>query len=352
VIYDIPLLLENPDSQKVDYVLVVTADSEIQKRRVLSRPNMTLDKFQSILSKQMPDNEKREKADFLIRTDYRSYAPAKAQVARIIETLIEAHPSIWSAWKSRTKPTNVVPSNNDVVSNLFDIVIFDLDDTLAPVGDVLMNAAAAMMSFMEEKMPLTAAAAKTKLKDTMIGISKENMLITHDLTEVRREALFVLSSDKGEESKYVDDAIDVFIKVRSNVTAYLYEDVKDCLDWLSSNNVMIGVLTNGNADLSCCSVLSRYITFSIGAGDVGAKKPSPVPFVAAAQRAGVPCNRILFVGDNHHHDVIGAKNVGMKTVFLNRNNDNAIEKIEADIITQTLSPSVFKEKLKDFSKTL
>ena len=360
VIYDIPLLLEKPDSQKVDYVLVVTADAEIQKKRVLNRPNMTIDKFQSILSKQMPDHEKREKADFLIRTDFRGYAPAKAQVARILETLIEAHPIIWSAWKSRgssmtlplksSSSSSSSLSNNEIVSNLFDVVIFDLDDTLAPVGDVLMKAAAAMMTFMEQKMPQTAAVAKTNLKDTMISISKENMLITHDLTEVRREALYVLSSDKGDEAKYVDEAIDIFIKVRSNVTAYLYDDVKECLDWLVSNNVRIGVLTNGNADLSCCSVLSKYISFSIGAGDVGAKKPSPVPFIAAAQRAGVPCNRILFVGDNHHHDVIGAKNVGMRTVYLNRNN-NSLEKVEADIVIETLSPHVFKEKLTTFASS-
>jgi putative hydrolase of the HAD superfamily len=177
------------------------------------------------------------------------------------------------------------------------------------------------------------------------------MLITHDLTEVRREALYVLSSDKGDEAMYVDEAIDIFIKVRSNVTAYLYDDVKECLDWLSSNNVRIGVLTNGNADLSCCSVLSKYMSFSIGAGDVGAKKPSPVPFIAAAQKAGVPCNRILFVGDNHHHDVIGAKNVGMRTVYLNRNN-NSLEKVEADIVIETLSPHVFKEKLNTFATGL
>lgn len=355
VVYDIPLLLEKPNSQKVDYILVVTADPETQKKRVLNRPNMTIEKFQSILSKQMPDNEKRKKADFLIQTDFKGYAPAKAQIARIIETLIEAHPNIWSAWKSRGPSATIsvqISTNDEIVSKLFDIVIFDLDDTLAPVGDVLMKAAAAMMAFMEEKMPLTAADAKTRLKDTMVGISKDNMLISHDLTEVRREALITLSADKGDEGKYVDQAIDVFIKVRSNVTAYLYDDVRECLDWLASSNVRVGVLTNGNADLSCCSVLSKHIDFCIGAGDVGAKKPSPVPFVAAAQVAGVPCNRILFVGDNHHHDVIGAKNVGMKTVYLNRNDDQTNEKIEADIVVNTLSPILFKEKLKEYIKNL
>ena len=70
MIYDIPLLLEQRDKHDIDYVVVVTASPETQRKRVLSRPNMTNDKFEAILSKQMPDSEKRLLADFIIDTDY------------------------------------------------------------------------------------------------------------------------------------------------------------------------------------------------------------------------------------------------------------------------------------------
>lgn len=70
VVYDIPLLLEQRHQHDVDYVVVVTASSDTQRTRVLSRPNMTLEKFESILVKQMPDAEKRQLADFVINTDY------------------------------------------------------------------------------------------------------------------------------------------------------------------------------------------------------------------------------------------------------------------------------------------
>lgn len=101
VIYDIPLLLENPLSQQVDYVIVATASPEVQRDRVLARSGMTEEKFKALVAKQMPDDKKRELADFLIHTDYDSYAPGRAQVASIVENIINENPTLWSEWKSR-----------------------------------------------------------------------------------------------------------------------------------------------------------------------------------------------------------------------------------------------------------
>jgi dephospho-CoA kinase len=70
VVYDIPLLLEQRQQHDVDYVLVVTASPETQRQRVLNRPLMTPEKLDCILAKQMPDEEKRQMADFVIDTDY------------------------------------------------------------------------------------------------------------------------------------------------------------------------------------------------------------------------------------------------------------------------------------------
>ena len=68
VLLDIPLLYETQADKGCDYVCVVTAPWFVQKRRVLARPGMTLEKFRAIISHQMSDSKKRRHGDFIIRT--------------------------------------------------------------------------------------------------------------------------------------------------------------------------------------------------------------------------------------------------------------------------------------------
>jgi dephospho-CoA kinase len=86
VVLDIPLLLEKGGATRVDKIAVVSAPAEVQRARVLARPGMTPEKFARILRLQMPDEEKRARADFVIPTGG-SMEETRDSVRRIVACL-------------------------------------------------------------------------------------------------------------------------------------------------------------------------------------------------------------------------------------------------------------------------
>lgn len=86
VVLDIPLLFEAGDTERVDKILVVTAPEDVQRERVLARPGMSEEKFKSILARQVPDAEKRRRADYLIDTS-QGMDSARAAVRQLIRQL-------------------------------------------------------------------------------------------------------------------------------------------------------------------------------------------------------------------------------------------------------------------------
>jgi dephospho-CoA kinase len=83
VLLDVPLLFETRGERHCDAVVVVSAPADIQRRRALERPGMTEEKFAALLAKQLPDTEKRERADFVVDTS-QSFDHARAQVRDIL----------------------------------------------------------------------------------------------------------------------------------------------------------------------------------------------------------------------------------------------------------------------------
>ncbi|KQY97810.1 dephospho-CoA kinase [Pseudolabrys sp. Root1462] len=83
-VLDIPLLYETGGDKRCDAVAVVSAPAEVQRERVLTRPGMTEERFLAILAKQMPDAEKRRRADFIVDTS-KGFDAARQQVREILD---------------------------------------------------------------------------------------------------------------------------------------------------------------------------------------------------------------------------------------------------------------------------
>jgi dephospho-CoA kinase len=86
LIFDIPLLFEKGGYTTLDHIIVVSAPADQQRARALARPGMTAEKFETILKLQVPDAEKRQKADDIIETGG-SMAQTRAQVSALVKKL-------------------------------------------------------------------------------------------------------------------------------------------------------------------------------------------------------------------------------------------------------------------------
>ena len=86
LLFEIPLLYETGGGEAFDKVVVVSAPPEIQRQRVLGRPGMTEDKLHALLARQMPDEEKRKRADFVVDTSG-DLSTTESQVRDILSCL-------------------------------------------------------------------------------------------------------------------------------------------------------------------------------------------------------------------------------------------------------------------------
>ena len=89
IVFDIPLLFETGGEANAEKVIVVSAPAAVQRQRVLARPGMTSRKLDGILARQMPDREKRERADFVVDTSG-TLEETAAQVNAIIACLMDS----------------------------------------------------------------------------------------------------------------------------------------------------------------------------------------------------------------------------------------------------------------------
>jgi dephospho-CoA kinase len=329
VVLDIPLLLETMDAttryRLLDAIVVVSAPADIQRARVLARPGMTADKFEFILSKQVPDADKRAAADFIIETGHESFAPARAQLARCLQSLAETHRDAFLAWRdSAATPGPAVadaPPAGDAGGCVVGVSV-DLDDTLWPTMPPLIEAQKARDAALAELLPkvhASGAFSASAFRGATKALMAEQPLLDHDFTALQQIALRRLAVEHGDDPENANRVLERFLDARSDVFAHFFAETVPCLEALRARlGLRVGSVTNGNCDVRRHEAVSANFDFAVTAADAGAAKPHAAPFLLAAAAAGCrPC-QLVHIGDDPTTDLIGALDAGCRAVLVTR----------------------------------
>jgi putative hydrolase of the HAD superfamily len=204
------------------------------------------------------------------------------------------------------------------VNNIRTITL-DLDDTLWAIHPVIKRAEARLYAWMSDNYPrITELFDPDDLLEVRAQVMAEHEDRLHDLTFLRRTILARLGAAAGYGEHYVDEAFAVFIEARNEVT--LFPEARPALEALSEHFSLIAV-TNGNADLEKIGIRELFDDV-ISAATVGAAKPERLIFDMAVKAGGASADRTLHVGDHPLYDVHGARDAGLRAVWVNRNGDD------------------------------
>ncbi|MBS1199797.1 MAG: hypothetical protein H6R27_475 [Proteobacteria bacterium] len=194
-------------------------------------------------------------------------------------------------------------------------ICLDLDDTLWPVGPVIERAERALHAWMDRHCPrVTAMHDLDSMRRLRARVAEEFPGMRHDLTFLRREALSRHALEAGYPASVADEAFEVFYAARNQVEPFA--DVVPALARLRGRYRLMS-LSNGNADLRVIG-LAQYFEQSLAAREAGAAKPDRRIFGSLLERAGLEPRQVVYVGDDPHADVEGARAAGLHAVWMDR----------------------------------
>ncbi len=196
-------------------------------------------------------------------------------------------------------------------------ITLDLDNTLWAIDPVIRRAEAALWEWLTENYPrIPAQFSAEGLLEVRESVMEEHWDKSHDFRFLRKKVLEKIAVDSGYTAELVEPAFAVFDHARNQVD--LYPDVMPGLEMLASSFVLVAV-TNGNANLETIGI--RYLFHDVvAAAEVGYAKPARPIFDQAIASSGCPPAEILHVGDHPETDIQGARDAGLRTAWINRNN--------------------------------
>ena len=200
------------------------------------------------------------------------------------------------------------------------MITFDLDDTLWDNVPTITRAEIDTRQWIEERVGKVSWGDFNDFINLRDDLIKEDASIEWDISKLRKEIFKIKLAHIKPSSlrdKIVDEAFSVFMNKRHEIL--LFDGVADALKALSEKYIL-GVLTNGNADVYKFNI-GKYFTFAISSLEAKASKPNRSHFdLAVKQVDGVTFNEILHIGDHQINDILFAHKLGIDTLWFNNNN--------------------------------
>jgi putative hydrolase of the HAD superfamily len=191
----------------------------------------------------------------------------------------------------------------------------DLDDTLWPVLPALERADQAVDAWLRQHHPEVARAWPiTAMRELRAQIAAERVDQAHDFTTQRQLTMRHAFAACGIATAPIDVLWEIYFAARNSVE--LYPDSLPALQRITARWPVVS-LTNGNADLQRIGIHAHF-AHQICSRDTGMAKPDPRIFLAAAELLGLTPTEILHVGDDPDMDMVGARDAGLRTAWINR----------------------------------
>ena len=205
-------------------------------------------------------------------------------------------------------------------------ITLDLDDTLWPIAPAIARAEQALHLWLQERAAHTAArfdvVALRAIRDRVATTRPD---IAHDFTAVRRESLRLALIESGDDASLAESAFEVFLAARHELE--LYPEVDRAMARLAARYPLMA-LSNGNADIARTPLSSRFVG-AISAREFGVGKPDARIFHEACRRLALQPSQVLHVGDDLELDVLGARDAGLHTFWLRREEWEPVDDVRA-----------------------
>lgn len=216
-------------------------------------------------------------------------------------------------------------------------ITLDLDNTLWDVFPAIERAEVNAFELLRQSYPrVTEQNSFQDIRNLREQLFEAMPEVRHDFTELRRQVYVHLLRKSGYGVDGAEYLLNQFLHDRNQLT--LYPDSLPALKRLRDRYPLVS-LSDGNSDLVKVGIRDFFIG-CVYAADVGFLKPHPAGFLRACEIAETRPEETLHIGDHPEADVEGARNVGMRTMWVRRNNEKWEKEIEPDYSISSMTEAV------------